>query len=126
MSPIHHSRLSGGTSINRRKCRYQIEPLATQSYMPTLADEIGWGPDRAALEHIEISRGEVAQREDWQPDIAAVALVDTAEMPAIDASPPWTVGSLSARRSISARISQDPPVPWIKVRAMPSGLTSPV
>ena len=33
-APIHHSRLSGGTAIKSRKCRYQIEPLATQSYMP--------------------------------------------------------------------------------------------
>jgi hypothetical protein len=46
--------------------------------------------------------------------------------PAIDASPPCTAGSWSARRSISARISQDPPVPRIKVSAMPSGLTPPV
>jgi len=28
MSPIHHSTLAGSTPTKRRKCRYQMEPLA--------------------------------------------------------------------------------------------------
>ena len=46
--------------------------------------------------------------------------------PAIDASPPCTAGSCKARRSISARIGHDPLRPWIRVRSIPSGFTSPV
>jgi hypothetical protein len=46
----------------------------------TLANEVGRRHHRAALADIEVARGEVAQRKDRQPDKAAVAVVDAAQM----------------------------------------------
>jgi len=45
-----------------------------------LADGIARRLDWSTLPHIEVARGEVAQRKDRQPDLAAVNLVDAPEM----------------------------------------------
>src|SRR5215813_6993371 len=45
-----------------------------------LPREIGRGPDPAVFAHIEVACGEIAQWENGQPDMAAVALVDAAKM----------------------------------------------
>ena len=44
----------------------------------------------------------------------------------MDHSPPCTLGSCTARLSISARAGQEPRLPRTMVSAIPSGFTSPV
>ena len=81
MSPIHHSMAAGSRPTKRRKWPIPdgaAGGVAVHADAP--AGEVFGPADRAAPANVEIARGEIAQGEHGQADVAPIALLDAVEV----------------------------------------------